>query len=124
MIKKLQDIKAMGIGISLDDFGTGYSSLNNLMYLPLSYVKIDKSILWKSMENHKVNSLIKSVISYASSMDIEVVVEGIENTEMIEKVIELKGDYGQGFFYYKPMSSDNIETLIYQENINESPTNP
>ncbi len=112
ILAKLYYLKSKGIKLSLDDFGTGYSSINNLLKLPLSYLKIDKQVVRDSVENDPVFTLMESVVSFAHRMNISVIAEGIENQAYLNKVIALKSDYVQGYFYEKPLLYEEIGTFI------------
>lgn len=104
--KTLMDLIALGLRLSLDDFGAGYSSINNLMAFPFHYLKVDKSLLWQSMENLKAENMMELIMKYAKRSDIQVVVEGIEDQLMLSKIQELEAEYGQGYYFSKPMNPD------------------
>jgi len=111
-IKILEDIKALGVIIALDDFGTGYSSLTYLQMFPIQVLKVDKEFISrisiKDME--KENKIIDSVIYLAHSLDLNIVAEGIETAEQAEYLLLNNCDYGQGYYYDKPMSMKDIES--------------
>ncbi len=112
IIDKLLYLHSKGINISLDDFGTGYSSFNNLIKLPLDYIKIDKSIMADSICNEYVFSLLDSIVKYAHKMNLIVVGEGIENELYIKKSRELLIDYAQGYYFSKPIPEKDLIELI------------
>ena len=112
IIEKLVRLHNKGINISLDDFGTGYSSLNNLIKLPLDYIKIDKSIMTDSIYNEHVFSLLESIVKYAHKMNLVVVGEGIEDDLYIQKSKELLIDYAQGYYFSKPIAEVELIELI------------
>lgn len=112
ILAKLYYLRSKGIKLSLDDFGTGYSSINNLLKLPLSYLKIDKQVVRDSVENDPVFTLMESVISFAHKMNISVIAEGIENEIYLAKVEALKADFVQGYYYEKPLLFDEIDSFI------------
>lgn len=109
ILERLESLVSLGINISLDDFGTGYSALENVFLLPIQFLKIDKSVLWNSMNSVNGKALIKSVIDFTTKAGIEVVVEGVEDQAMEDQVKEFESQYCQGFFYMKP--SDKSEIL-------------
>jgi len=116
VISKLLELRNRGIGLSLDDFGTGYSSILNLMNLPISNIKIDRDLILKSMKDQDAEALIQAVVSYAHKLNVTVVIEGVETTEMLEKAESLKGDRVQGYYYAKPMDKINLKDLIKKWN--------
>ncbi len=103
MIKKLKILSQMGVKIALDDFGTGYSSLNSLLLLPLSYVKIDRSVMNKMMDRDEIGKFIRSVISLCGEMDFEVVCEGIETIQMVKKAEKIGAKFLQGYYFSRPL---------------------
>ena len=114
MVKKAQNLQAEGFIISMDDFGSGYSSLNLLDKLPIQIVKLDREFLRTFSETAKVRSVIACVTELAHSLDIQVVCEGIEKEEHVRFLQEIGCDYGQGFFFSKPVPQE-LFRLKYEE---------
>ncbi|TFW15866.1 EAL domain-containing protein [Duganella callida] len=81
VIAKMTTLKAHGVGFSLDDFGTGYSSLSYLKLLPIDQLKIDRSFVHDMLLTRHASSIVRSIITLASSMDLDVVAEGVETRE-------------------------------------------
>lgn len=106
----LNDIRGLGITLALDDFGTGYSSLTYLQMFPIQVLKIDKEFIKnisdKGME--KENNIVNSVINLAHNLGLEVVAEGIETAEQSEYLLLNDCDYGQGYYYERPMSVESF----------------
>ena len=116
--KILQQLKALvdlGINISLDDFGTGYSALENVFLLPIQFLKIDRSVLWHSLDNVNGQALIRSVIDFTTKAGIEVVVEGVETKSMEDAVRSYHSKYSQGFYYMKPSDKNQILKRLKEE---------
>lgn len=109
-IEILHTIRELGITIALDDFGTGYSSLTYLQIFPIDILKIDKefisNISIKGME--KENNIINAVITLGHSLALKIVAEGIEESAQSEYLLINDCDYGQGYYYDKPMTVDNL----------------
>ncbi|MBI9012290.1 MAG: bifunctional diguanylate cyclase/phosphodiesterase [Clostridiales bacterium] len=107
----LNDIRGLGITLALDDFGTGYSSLTYLQMFPIQVLKVDKefikNISVKSMD--KENNIINSVINLAHNLGLEVVAEGIETAEQSEYLLLNDCDYGQGYYFDRPMSVEAFD---------------
>ncbi len=109
-LEKLKALAHQNISLSLDDFGTGYSSLSYLHRFPMHSLKIDRSLV-SNMENEAQN-IVKSIIAMAHSMEIIVIAEGIENQWQSDFLKQKNCDIGQGYFFYKPMSSDQFHQLL------------
>ena len=116
ILAKLFFLRNQQVNISLDDFGTGYSSFNNLIRLPLSAIKMDKSIMKDSITNEHVLTLLESIVQFAHKINIEVVAEGIEDIRYLEKSQFLNVDYVQGYHFSRPVSEKQVEPLIVKLN--------
>jgi len=111
-IQMLQGIKDLGIKLSMDDFGTGYSSLAYLKKLPIDKLKIDQAFVRELPENMHDIAIVESIISMAKSMKFSVIAEGVETLTQHDFLIE-KGCHNiQGYFYAKPMPSNEMEEFI------------
>ena len=100
-------LSRMGYTFSLDDYGTGYSSIHRIFKLPLRMVKIDKTLV-DDMGEEKGFLILKNTIRMIKDIRMDVVVEGIEEKEYAEAVIDLGCDYIQGFYYARPMPKDQL----------------
>jgi EAL domain-containing protein (putative c-di-GMP-specific phosphodiesterase class I) len=108
VINQLESIKRMGMKLSLDDFGTGFSSLSYLRYFPLDRIKIDQSFI-RGLAKTPVNqAIIETVISLGKSLKIKTIAEGIETKQELERLRELQCDEMQGYYFSKPLSSDDL----------------
>lgn len=103
----LEQLKAMGIQLYLDDFGTGYSSLSRLQDLRVDVLKIDRSFV-----SQKKWEVIWSIILLAESLGLEVIAEGVETSEDLEKLRLLGCDRVQGFFFSEPIDAQQATDLI------------
>lgn len=101
-----------GIDFSLDDYGTGYSNLNYLSEMPFQYIKIDKSLLWSADNNEKADITLKNTVAMAKKLQMRTIVEGVETIEQVEKLLLLKVDYFQGYYFSKPVNGDNFMKYI------------
>lgn len=102
-VRKIAELKDLGISVSLDDFGTGYSSLSYLRNLPVSMVKIDKSFLDGMMDDVKNLKLIKAMIDISHDFELQVLAEGVESEAQLERLNTLGCEYAQGFWLGKPV---------------------
>lgn len=121
MIKAvLLSIRDLGVSISLDDFSAGHSSTKYLCELPFNIIKFDRSLI--SGINEKSDSKIevyKTLVNLGKSLKLKSVAEGIETPEQDEIVSELGIDYGQGYFYNRPLGKKEFEEVI-KKKIGES----
>lgn len=107
----LQEMKDRGCTIALDDFGTGYSSFSYLHRFPIDTLKIDQSFISTMRSNPKSYAIVKSLCILAKSLGMSIVAEGVEYIEDQSLLMALGVDYGQGYFYAKPMP--RLEFLDY-----------
>ncbi|MHA2709301.1 putative bifunctional diguanylate cyclase/phosphodiesterase [Vibrio owensii] len=103
-IAPLNTLRELGFALSLDDFGAGYSSLNCFFDLPMTQIKIDKSMAWKTLTNRSSHEYLKFLITMCREQNIEVVIEGIEDAKMCDFFAEMGVDYLQGYWFSKPLS--------------------
>ncbi len=101
--------------ISIDDFGTGYSSLSRLGALPINTLKIDSSFFVDFNTTQKNISIIKSIISLANNLSMKTIAEGIEKKEHVDFLKQNKCYLAQGFYFYKPMTSDKITKILLDQ---------
>ncbi len=113
MMENMNRLIAAGISFSLDDFGTGYSNMARVASLPLKIVKLDKTFVDNS-NKPKLHIFLKGTIKMLKDMDMEIVVEGIENEQMVETFSQLNCDYIQGYFYSKPIPEKDFVKFIQQ----------
>lgn len=110
----MNKINAMGIKLSMDDFGTGYSSLSVLKQFPLDELKIDRAFVKDLPENRDDAAISKTIIQMAKSLNLEVVAEGVETVEQRNFLVENECDLIQGYYYYKPLSYDDLIKVLQQ----------
>jgi EAL domain-containing protein (putative c-di-GMP-specific phosphodiesterase class I) len=104
-IAAMNRLRALGIEISLDDFGTGYSSLSYLHRLPIDYLKIDRSFINRMEEKKENAEIVRTIIKLAQNLKMKVVAEGIETAEQLSLLKKLNCEYGQGYFFSKPLKA-------------------
>jgi len=110
--EEIERLNRYGIKMFIDDFGTGYSSLSYLKKLPFYAVKIDRSFIKDIPENEDDIKISKAIINLAHSLDKKVVAEGIETKEQLEYMKTLDCDFGQGYLFSKPVSSEEFDKLL------------
>jgi diguanylate cyclase (GGDEF)-like protein len=111
----LKHLKALGVEFSLDDFGTGYSSLSYLHMFPFNTLKIDRSFVSSMEKSNEKLGIIRAIVTLAQNLSMDVISEGIETVAQLAQLKVLKCQYGQGYFFAKPLNSQGIETLIKTE---------
>ncbi len=114
VMKGIKQLLKSGLKFSIDDFGTGYSSLGYIKKFShiLSKIKIDRMFVNELINNSSDQALVKSIITLADSLSIEVLAEGIESKKQEEALVSLGCDYAQGFFYSKPIPVSEIPDFI------------
>ncbi|HLO48924.1 MAG TPA: EAL domain-containing protein [Kamptonema sp.] len=108
----LAELKAKKIRVSIDDFGKGYSSLSYLRHLQIDTLKIDREFINGMVGDSKDCDIVKTIIVLAHSLGLDVVAEGIETQEQLNTLRELGCEYGQGFFFSKPLDTEAAGELL------------
>jgi EAL domain-containing protein (putative c-di-GMP-specific phosphodiesterase class I) len=98
----------------LDDYGIGYSNLNYIIGLPLHAIKLDKSIVWAAFNSEKGNITLEFVVRMIKHLNMQIVAEGIENQEQLEKMKELDVDFVQGYYFSRPVDSKNFIKFMFE----------
>jgi diguanylate cyclase (GGDEF)-like protein/PAS domain S-box-containing protein len=111
-IQRLTELKALGVKLAVDDFGTGYSSLNYIRRFPVDILKVDKSFVDTVNEGGEQSALTAAIIELAGILKLLPVAEGIERADQLEKLLDLKCDLGQGFYFAKPLPMEGIDELL------------
>ncbi|WP_019531683.1 GGDEF/EAL domain-containing response regulator [Dasania marina] len=112
LIKKLNDIKALGPSFSIDDFGTGYSSLSYLKRFPIDELKIDRSFIIDVPGVRDDAAIVKAIIAMAQSLELSVVAEGVEELSQLEFLKSLHCDVIQGFYFSKPLPAEDFAAFV------------
>jgi len=99
-------LRMKGFQLSLDDFGTGYSSMVQLVRLPFSEIKVDKSFVMQAQRSQESRTVIKSIVDLGHSLGLLVTAEGVEDHETIDYLNSLDCDLAQGYFIARPMWGD------------------
>ncbi|MDY0360789.1 MAG: EAL domain-containing protein [Desulforegulaceae bacterium] len=107
-----EKIKEMGSKISIDDFGTGYSSLGYLKKFPVDELKIDKSFLEDFPDSNEDVSIIKSILSLASNLNLKVTAEGVETKIQADVLKTLNCNEIQGFYFSRPLPAKDFYSLL------------
>ncbi|HZQ77761.1 MAG TPA: EAL domain-containing protein [Acidimicrobiia bacterium] len=109
VIARLEELKALGVGLAIDDFGTGYSSLSYLRRFPVDQLKIDRSFVSGVATSAEDRAIAVSVIGLGHALGISVVAEGVETVDQLEWLSQLDCDLAQGFNWTPPLIGEELE---------------
>ncbi len=107
-VRRLGEIKRLGVRIAIDDFGTGYSSLAHLQQFPVDALKIDRSFIAGLRHNKEGETLIRTLVQLGKALSIETFAEGIEQQHELSLLKDEACDHGQGFLFARPLDADAI----------------
>jgi polar amino acid transport system substrate-binding protein len=113
--KYLSKLRELGVGITLDDFGRGYNSFSYLQQFPGELLKIDRKLVDSIVTNKENQRIVKAMIELGHTLEMKVVVEGIENQRMSDLIVSYGCDYLQGYYFAKPVPVYEFQKLLYQE---------
>ena len=116
-ITVLERLKYMGISIAMDDFGTGYSSLSYLRRLPIDTVKIDKSFVREIPDSTEDVTIAQAIIAMARSMNLSLVVEGVENVRQLNFFRQQGVSIVQGYLFSKPVAASEILKMLESQTL-------
>jgi diguanylate cyclase (GGDEF)-like protein len=108
----LEQLRYNGIRIAIDDFGSGYSALSYLRDLPIDEVKLDRNFVASILVDERAAAILRAVVDLAHVLGLTVVVEGVEDAETAALVRQLGCDIGQGFYYSRPLSPEELLHLV------------
>lgn len=112
--KAVKEYREAGFSVALDDFGTGVSSLSYLKNIPITTLKIDKSFVDDVPQSRKDASILQSIVQLGKSLNIHVVVEGVETEDQVNFLIEkCNAPQIQGYYFAKPMTLDELKDWCY-----------
>jgi EAL domain-containing protein (putative c-di-GMP-specific phosphodiesterase class I) len=111
-IEMLNQLRTLGIELSIDDFGTGYSSLSYLHRFPISTLKIDRSFVSRMSDNNENAEIVRTIMMLARSLKMDVVAEGVETADQLTQLAMLECEYGQGYYFSKPLSVAGAADLL------------
>lgn len=122
VLENLIRLRMMGVGLAIDDFGVGYSSLERLCQLPFTEIKLDAGFTRDLDTNVRNRAVISSTLALGRSLNMQVVVEGVENESQRQQLIKLGCNLAQGFLCARPMSARSVlsrlkTTLTFPSNL-------
>jgi diguanylate cyclase (GGDEF)-like protein len=107
-VSVLECIRDIGVRIAMDDFGTGHSSLAQLRNIPMNELKIDKSFVLNLTRDAHNESIVRTTVQLAHSMQLTVVAEGVEDEPTLHRLAALGCEQAQGYFISKPMPANKM----------------
>ncbi|MGK0288591.1 MAG: diguanylate cyclase (GGDEF)-like protein [Pseudomonadota bacterium] len=110
--RQLNALSKLGITIAIDDFGTGYSNLGYLRKFNATTLKIDQSFITSLCVADHDEPLVKAIINMAASLGLKTVAEGIEDEATYKKLLALGCDFGQGYYWSKPVPVNALSSLL------------
>ena len=114
-IEVLSKLREFGVRIAIDDFGTGYSSLSYLQRLPLDVLKIDRSFVLAMAKDPNSRQIVQTIMNLAQSLGMDVIAEGTETAKDVFDLQAMGCQYGQGFFFSKPIDAHSAAALLAAE---------
>lgn len=118
MLKRLLNLKSLGVRLAIDDFGTGYSSLSYLQQFPIDILKIDKSFTRGISQGAEKSAVARTIISLSDTLQLSTIAEGIETADQVPALESLGCKFGQGFYFARPLDADQLNKISQIENLN------
>ena len=111
----LDQLKELGVQIQIDDFGTGYSSLGYLSSFPINALKIDRSFVKEMEAENNHTKIVQAIVMLSQRLGVSVIAEGIESDNLATRLRELGCEFGQGFYFSKPLDNSSIYALLAEK---------
>ncbi|KAF3891232.1 EAL domain-containing protein [Tolypothrix bouteillei VB521301] len=108
-------LRNLNLRLSIDDFGTGYSSLSYLHRFPVNTLKIDRSFVSRMEDTDEDAAIVQTIVMLSHSLGMDIVAEGVETVEQKAKLQALNCEYGQGYFFSKPVDSKTATALLQSQ---------
>lgn len=110
-------LRELGLQLSIDDFGTGYSSLSYLHRFPIDILKVDKSFVGRMEQSTEDREIVHTIITLGHKLGMAIVAEGIENRQQVTLLQSANCQYGQGYFFAKPLSPEDATNCLRDWNL-------
>lgn len=111
-IDALRQVRMCGIGIALDDFGTGFSSLASLEQLPLTRVKLDRSLIARIDTSKRALAIAQAIITLCEGLELSITAEGIERSEQLVPLMNARSMLAQGFLLSLPLPGEGLLAVV------------
>jgi EAL domain-containing protein (putative c-di-GMP-specific phosphodiesterase class I) len=116
----LRELARQGVRLAVDDFGTGHSNLSRLGQLPMTSIKIDRSLITSIATQPKDAAIVRAVIEIAHTLGAQVVAEGVETAQQLAVLRKSRCDFLQGYLLCRPLPADSFLTWVKQHSINDA----
>ncbi|MEX6505195.1 putative bifunctional diguanylate cyclase/phosphodiesterase [Jiella sp. M17.18] len=117
VLDTLNALRAIGVRTALDDFGTGYASLSYLTRFPFDIIKIDQTFVRGAPRHHDSSTIVQAICYLAAELGLATIAEGIETEDHLAVVRGAGCDYGQGYFFDRPMPAADCATRLSLERL-------
>ena len=107
-------LRSLGCKLSLDDFGTGYSSLSYLRRFPIDTLKVDQSFVRNMLQSSEDLAIVRTIVNLAHTLAMDVIAEGVETADDVVALRSLGAEYGQGYYWAKPLPVDAATKFLQQ----------
>lgn len=111
-VRRLEELRELGVRIAIDDFGTGYSSLGSLKHLPVDTLKIDRMFVRDILVNPQDALLMGSIIELAHAFNYTVIAEGVESEEQVARLAGYGCNIVQGYYFSKPVPAREVTDIL------------
>ena len=112
VIARMLELKLLGVAFAIDDFGTGYSSLSYLKRFPIDILKVDKSFVDDVGDSPEGAVLAEAIVQLGNTLHLQTVGEGIEQAQQVTGLRTLGCQFGQGFYFARPLRVEQIDELL------------
>ena len=111
----MAQLRMLDIELQIDDFGMGYSSLSTLHTWPINALKIDRSFISRLEGDEDAPEVVQAIITLAHNLGMDVIAEGIETAHQLAQLRALGCDYGQGYYFSRPLDSERATALLHAD---------
>ncbi|WP_192456646.1 putative bifunctional diguanylate cyclase/phosphodiesterase [Musicola keenii] len=112
MLKPLNELRNLGVGIAFDDYGTGYASLSMLKNYPVTRLKIDQTFVRTMCDSAPDAAIVRAILYLGKSFGLDVIAEGVETEDQCERLRNKGCEQAQGYLFGRPMPSTEFEKLL------------
>lgn len=114
-LKRLHELRALGLRVALDDFGTGYSSISTLRSFPFDRIKIDRSFMGDLFGSAESDAIVRAIVSLGAALGVPTTAEGIESPQQIMHLRSHGCAEGQGFFFSEAVPQAELAQLLFRD---------